>query len=145
MRDPLTDAVRGIQRIALAQSNGRVDKVERRMLGRAGVAKLWPAGSRLVAGEGLETTLAAATRLPYEGKPLVPAWATLSSGMMGALPVIPDVSNLTLLVDHDLNGEGQAAADQAERAWQIAGRAVLQLMPDEPGADFNDVVLRGFA
>ena len=35
------------------------------MLGRAGVVKLWPAGSQLVVGEGIETVLAAATRIPY--------------------------------------------------------------------------------
>jgi hypothetical protein len=56
MRDPLADAPVGIQRIAL------VEKIERRMLGRAGLVKMWPAGTQLVVGEGLETVLAAATR-----------------------------------------------------------------------------------
>ena len=45
-----------------------------------GVVKLWPAGKQLVIGEGLETMLAAATRLPYRGEPLRPAWAMLSNG-----------------------------------------------------------------
>ena len=40
------------------------------MLGPAGVVQLWPAGQQLVIGEGLETTLAAATRLDYRGEPL---------------------------------------------------------------------------
>ena len=87
MRDPLSDEPVGIQRIALRACNGRIEKIERRMLGRAGVVKLWPAGSQLVVGEGLETVLAAATRIPYAGAPLTPAWATLSSEKLGALPV----------------------------------------------------------
>ena len=33
-------------------------------------------------GEGLETTLAAATRLPYRGGVLRPAWSVLSDGGM---------------------------------------------------------------
>jgi hypothetical protein len=73
MRDPLTDEPVGIQRIALEQRNGRSEKVDRRMLGRAGVVKIWPAGAKLVVGEGLETVLAAATRIPYAGATLTPA------------------------------------------------------------------------
>ena len=84
MRDPLTDEPVGIQRIALEHRNGKIEKIERRMLGRAGVVKLWPAGAQLVVGEGLETVLAAATRIPYRGAPLHPAWAALSSRKLGA-------------------------------------------------------------
>jgi hypothetical protein len=36
MRDPLTDEPLGIQRIALEHLNGRIEKIDRRMLGRAG-------------------------------------------------------------------------------------------------------------
>ena len=50
----------GIQRTALTPD---AQKIDRKMLGPAGVVQLWPAGKRLVIGEGLETTLAAATRL----------------------------------------------------------------------------------
>jgi putative DNA primase/helicase len=53
------------------------------------------------------------------------------------------VQRITVLVDHDLNGEGQAAAERLERAWRAANRTVLQLLPDNPGDDFNDIVLRG--
>ena len=88
MRDPLTDEPVGIQRIALRHRNGRIEKIERRMLGRAGVVKIWPAGPQLVVGEGLETVLAAATRIPYAGASLTPAWAALSSQKLGALPVV---------------------------------------------------------
>ena len=82
MRDPISDAPTGIQRIALTPD---AQKIDRMMLGPAGVVQLWPAGKQLVIGEGLETTLAAATRLDYRGGPLRPAWATLSDGAHGAI------------------------------------------------------------
>jgi Toprim domain len=72
-----------------------------------------------------------------------PAWALVSSGKLATLPVLPDVQRITVLVDHDLNGEGQVAAERLERAWRAANRTVLQLLPDNPGDDFNDIVLRG--
>ena len=141
MRDPLTDAPVGIQRIALERRNGCIEKIDRRMLGRAGVVKLWPATSTLVVGEGLETVLAAATRIPHQGRPLVPAWAALSSKQLAALPVIPGVERLVLLVDNDCNQEGQTAAARLTTRWRAAGRLVVSLMPDTPDTDFNDVVI----
>jgi hypothetical protein len=142
MRDPLTDEPVGIQRIALEHRDGRIEKVDRRMLGRAGVVKLWAAGSTLVVGEGLETVLAAATRIPYAGAPLTPAWAALSSHKLRALPVIPGVERLILLVDNDANQEGQTAATDLARDWRIAGRTVVPLMPNTVDTDFNDLVLQ---
>jgi DNA polymerase len=141
MRHPLTDAVVGIQRIALELRNGRIEKVDRAMLGQAGVVKLWPASHQLIAGEGLETTLAAATRLTHDGVPLRPAWALLSTGMMRTLPVITGVQRLVLLVDNDSNGSGQAAASFCTNQWSRAGCTVVQLTPQRPNSDFNDLVL----
>jgi DNA polymerase len=142
MRDPLTDEPVGIQRIALEQLNGKIEKIERRMLGRAGVVKLWPAGPQLVVGEGLETVLAAATRIPYAGAPLIPAWAALSSKKLKTLPVIPGVERLILLIDNDSNREGQQAAAHLTAYWRAQGRTVVPLMPGTLDTDFNDVVLR---
>ena len=138
MRDPLSNAPTGIQRIALTPDAQLIDRM---MFGRAGVAKLWPAGQRLVVGEGLETVLAAATRLPYRGEPLRPAWALLSKGGLRQFPVITDVEKLIVLADHDHNGAGQAAADACMQTWEQAGRSGVRLLPDRPGADFNDVVI----
>jgi hypothetical protein len=133
----------GIHRVALAEVNGRVDKVGRMALGSMGLVRLWPAvDGRLVVGEGVETTLAAATRIPHRGRPLTPAWAAVSDGGVKQLPLIDGVSELILLVDHDRNGAGQNAATLCERRWRQAGRTVVQLMPNEPGWDFNDVVMR---
>jgi hypothetical protein len=140
MRDPTSNAPIGVQRIALRESNSRVEKIDRRMLGRAGVVKLWAAGRTLVVGEGLETVLAAATRIPFEGAALAPAWACLSASKLAALPPIPGVERLVVLADHD--DEGKRAAAQITDQWRAAGRAVVPLLPPEEGTDFNDLILR---
>jgi hypothetical protein len=140
MRDPLSDEPVGIQRTALAYRNGKIEKLERRMLGRAGVVKLWPAGLQLIVGEGLETVLAAATRIPYGDAPLQPAWALLSSEALRRLPIIAGVERLLVLVDHD--DAGVAAATSCKVRWTGAGRTVIGLTPERKGADFNDVVMQ---
>jgi DNA polymerase len=144
MRDPLSDTPVGIQRIALTvERDGTIKKLERRMLGNAGVVKLWPASSSLVVGEGLETVLAAATRIwGDDGELLVPAWAALSSKKLAALPLIPGVTRLILLIDNDANQEGQSAAAHVAAVWRAAGRIVVPLMPSTPDTDFNDLILR---
>ena len=101
LRDVTTDAITGIHRIALT-ADGR--KIERRMLGRTGAVKLWPPGAQLVVGEGIETVLAAATRIRNRGALLQPAWSMVSSHALGRLPVIPGVERLIILVDHDEAG-----------------------------------------
>ncbi|PWT77742.1 MAG: hypothetical protein C5B58_16335 [Acidobacteria bacterium] len=136
MRNPTTDAPTGIQRIALTAD---AQKIDRHMLGKRGVVKLWPATAALVIAEGLETTLAAATRIPYEGLPLRPAWSALSAEGLGQFPVIPAVERLLILVDHD--PAGKTAASLCAGRWQQARRGVVQLTPDEPGADFNDLIM----
>jgi hypothetical protein len=141
MRDPVTDAPVGIQRTALQERDGQILKIERRMLGRIGVVKLWPASTDLVIGEGLETVLAAATRIPQNGQPLTPAWAALSTKNMAALPIVPGVQRLILLVDHDANQQGQMAAARVTARWRRHGRVVVPLMPPTTDTDFNDLVL----
>ena len=143
MRDGVADTSTGIQRIALTPEVLTGGKVERRMLGRAGTVKLWPAASSLVIGEGIETVLAAATRIPYRGAPLQPAWSTLTSGKLSTFPVLPGVERLIILVDHDINGAGQLAATVCTERWSRAGRTVVRLTPERAGADFNDLVMPG--
>ena len=109
MRNPVTDEPVGIQRVALTSEG---DKIDRRMLGNGGAVKLWPAEAQLVIGEGIETTLAAATRISYRGGPLRPAWAAVSSGALKKLPVITGIEHLVILVDHDFNGQGEVVAAQ---------------------------------
>ena len=94
----------------------------------------------LYLGEGIETVLAAATRLPYrDGALMRPAWAAVSTGGIGKFPVLPDVQELRLLLDHD--AEGEACAVPCRERWEAAGRKVTRLRPPQPGYDFNDVVL----
>ena len=140
MRDPLTDEPVGIQRIALERRDGRIEKIDRRMLGRAGVVKLWPAASQLVVGEGLETVLAAATRIPYAGASADAGLGrAVQSKQLGALPVIAGVERLIILVDHD--AAGLMASDTCTARWTGAGRTVVALTPEPKGADFNDLVM----
>src|SRR5262249_31940774 len=103
--------------------------------------KLWAANEpQLFVGEGLETVLAAATRLRYRDAPMRPAWAVISSGGFLKLPVIDGIERLVILVDHDLNGEGQRAAAQCADRWSRGGRTAIKLIPNRPGSDFNDLV-----
>ena len=93
MRDPVSDAPVGIHRIGLKMVDGKVAKIDRMALGKMGVVKLWPANGTLTIGEGIETVLAAVTRLSHE-PPLIPAWSAVSSGGLAKLPVIPGVHSL---------------------------------------------------
>jgi DNA polymerase len=136
LRDAITDQPIGIQRIALTP---KACKIERRMLGQSGTVKLWPAGPQLVVGEGIETVLAAATRVTYHGAPLLPAWSAVSTSLLEKFPVLAGVERLIILVDHDPAGK-TAAACCTER-WNRAGRTVVRLTPKRTGADFNDIVM----
>jgi len=123
--------------------HGQVIKLDRKALGRMGVVKVWAANGsdQLVVGEGIETTLAAATRMSYRGAPLTPAWSAVAKGGLGQLPVLPGITRLVLLADNDANGEGQQAAAHCRQVWSAAGRTVAALVPKQVGWDFNDVTL----
>ena len=140
--DALKEAVITMRALRGTKCMPVVNQIDRRMLGHAGVVKLWPPGPQLVVGEGLETVLAAATRIPYAGAPLIPAWAALSSEKLASLPVIPGVERLILLVDNDSNQEGQQAAACATNGWRAQGRTVVPLVPGTPDTDFNDLVIK---
>jgi hypothetical protein len=142
-RDVETDAPAGIHRVALTPD---AERIERRMLGRwptARAIKLWPSERSLVIGEGIETTLAAATRRQHRGKPLRPAWAIGSSEGIARFPVIAGVEQLLIVVDHDSNGVGPDNARECARHWTAAGRQPVLLIPNEQNTDFNDLVMRG--
>jgi phage/plasmid primase-like uncharacterized protein len=112
------------------------------------VIRLWPddmVTTGLVIGEGVETVLAAATRIEHRGTLFQPAWAAASAGTMANFPVLTSIDALTILADNDApdrNGRraGQEAAARCASRWAAAGREVTILTPDDLGADFNDVV-----
>jgi DNA polymerase I-like protein with 3'-5' exonuclease and polymerase domains len=139
-RDVETDAPAGIHRIALTPD---AQKIERRMFGRwptARAIKLWPAERALVIGEGIETTLAAATRIMHRCTPLCPAWPIGTSGGIARLPVIAGIERLTILVDNDANGVGRTNAKTCAERWTASGRTVVLLTPRQSATDFNDLV-----
>jgi hypothetical protein len=138
LRDVTTDAISGIHRSGLTPD---ARKIERRMLGRTGAVKLWPAGAQLVVGEGIETVLAGATQFTHDNAPLRPAWSLVSSDALGRLPTITGVERLIILVDHD--DAGLLATDKCKARWTGAGRTVIELIPDAKGADFNDLIMPG--
>jgi phage/plasmid primase-like uncharacterized protein len=113
------------------------------------VIRLWPdeaVEQGLVVGEGVETTLAAATRITHRGTLLQPAWAMCFAGNIRHFPVLTGIEALTILVDHDhADAHGRRAGQEAAAAcaarWSEAGREVIRLTPKIVGADFNDVVI----
>ena len=145
-RDVLSDDFAGVHLVLLTDdvlfAGG---KVRRLTLGRwpaPRAIKLWPAhDEHLFLGEGLETVLAAGTRLDYHNAPMLPAWAAGSGINMANFPVLPGISKLVLLVDHDINGNGERYANDARRTWRTAGREVERLLAPEVGTDFNDFVI----
>jgi putative DNA primase/helicase len=143
MTDPVTNEPRGVHRIYLDRNDAnrkRDGKNLRLMLGPAGVIRLWPDDAveqGLVIGEGVETTLAAALGVIVQGTLLQPAWAAVTKGGIASFPVLPGISALTILVDHD--DDGQTAAKQRAERWTAAGCEVIRLVP-RTEKDFNDLI-----
>jgi phage/plasmid primase-like uncharacterized protein len=140
--DILTGAERGIHRRSII--TGTTPKTM--SLGPIGsaVVRLWPdedVTQGLVIGEGVETVLAAATRIEHRGTLLCPAWACGSAGTLEAFPVLPGIEALTILADHDASGRGQEAAERCAERWADAGREVTILTPRDLG-DMNDIIRR---
>jgi putative DNA primase/helicase len=135
MRDIATDEPRAIQRTALSPA---AEKIGRMTFGpKAGTAiKLdEDVTLGLAVGEGLETTLSGMSR------GFQPAWAVGDAGELSAFPVLGGVETLTILVDHDEAGEW--AAIRCSARWTTAGREVIRVTPQAPGADINDVLAKG--
>jgi putative DNA primase/helicase len=94
-----------------------------------------PCNGELAIGEGIETCLA--------GMQLGsgPAWSVIDAGGMTAFPVLDHVGRLTIMADNDVSGTGQRAAAACRDRWAAAGKAVRCVTPEQPGQDFNDVLL----
>jgi putative DNA primase/helicase len=84
-------------------------------------------------GEGPETVLAAMMH------GFNPAWWLGDAVGVETFPVVPGIEVLTILVDHDANGVGQKASAKCFDRWTGAGREVWCVVPDEVGADMNDI------
>jgi putative DNA primase/helicase len=109
---------------------------DRAMLGyvAGGAVRLAPAGEALLIAEGIESALAAMELTGW------PAWAALSAGGIERLALPPIVRNVAIAVDRDANGAGERAARTAAQRWLAEGQRVRLLLPDEAGADANDLL-----
>ena len=100
---------------------------------RGSSVKLYPPGETLAISEGVETALA------FYSQFKVPVWGAGNTALMECI-VIPDtVRRVVILVDNDLSGAGQKAADFLCERMIKEGREVEMLKPDEPGTDFADL------
>jgi hypothetical protein len=140
--DVITNEARAVHRTALTPEGKKYD---RRNLGPTTgcVIRLWPdelVTEGLVIGEGLETVLAAATRIEHRGTLLQPAWAAGDRAHLANFPVLAGIQALTILADNDDDETGQDAARECKQRWFVAGREVTVLTPSGIGQDFNDIV-----
>lgn len=136
MVDPVTGEARGLQRVFLT-SDAR--KIERRMLGAAGVVPLTrfeDVTTGLGIGEGIETSLAVISEMDWR-----PMWATLSAGAMRKFPVLDGVEALTIFADADESGTGQTAGEECGQRWANAGRGATMYLPPKIGQDFGDMAV----
>jgi putative DNA primase/helicase len=85
----------------------------------------------LFLAEGLETALDPMAR------GFRPIWSTGSSGLMASFPVLAGIEALTIFADHDENGAGLRAANEAASRWRTAGRET-HVHQRETAGDFND-------
>ena len=109
------------------------------------VIRLWPdedVEEGLVIAEGIETALAAATRMTHRGTLFRPIWACGCSYNVRCFPILSGISHLTILADNDAKGAGQGAARDCAKRWAAVGREFEVLIPNVTGEDFNDIVLR---
>jgi putative DNA primase/helicase len=101
-----------------------------------GAIRLDSAAAEMVVGEGIETAASAGRLLG------LPAWAAIAAGNLAqALQLPPEVRSVVIAADAD--GPGRQAAEAATARWQTEGRRVRIATPDMPGADFNDILVRG--
>ncbi len=120
-----------------ADGSGKADiEPDKLMLGATagGAVRLADGPSRLVVGEGIESTLSLACGLLGEPATL---WAALSTSGMRGLRLPPEPGRLTIACDGDKPGR-EAAHALAERAhgsgWQVG------ILDPGTGADFNDIL-----
>ncbi|GJE29529.1 DUF7146 domain-containing protein [Methylobacterium organophilum] len=143
VRDVRTGAIIGVHRTALTPE-GR--KLGRKIFGTAagGAVMLDPLdaiGPTLTVGEGIETCLAA------RQVGLAPVWSLVSSSNLGTLPVLDEVSRITVLAEVDTSPTRPSATACAKigARWDAARRTVDFLYPPEGAKDFNDALMMGGA
>lgn len=132
--------ITGIHRTFLQRDGrGKANVSEpKMMLGpmRGGAVRLTPAAEEMALAEGVETALSVlqAARLA--------TWACLSAGGIRntVLPPLPMAGLVVIAADHDANGVGQKAAEEAGERFIREGRRVKIILPPRVGADWNDML-----
>jgi hypothetical protein len=142
--DAITDEPKAIHRTALTPSAQRIDRMSYGPT-RGCVIRLWPdedVAQGLCAAEGVETALAAATRVEHLGTLLAPIWACGDAQHVEDFPPLPGIEALTLLVDVEDSGRGRRAAETCAARWLAAGKEMIRLTPQTANTDFNDIIAR---
>jgi putative DNA primase/helicase len=133
--DHVTRGMVGVHRTYITPDHRRHDRATLGPIGGGAVRLGMPrAGEWLAVGEGIESTAAAVVACD------MPGWAAGSAGGIRALILPPEATNIIIIVDHDANGVGQRAAQDAAERWLVERRRVRVAMPPEPDTDFNDVL-----
>jgi putative DNA primase/helicase len=135
-RDIKTNEPKAIHRTALTPDGAKID---RKVLGpKAGCAIKLSADEDVTGGltvaEGIETSLAGMA-LHFR-----PAWALGTAGEVAKFPVLSGIECLTILVDNDPSGTGQASALECSQRWTSAGREVFRVVPTTVGQDMADII-----
>jgi putative DNA primase/helicase len=102
---------------------------------RGGAIRLDPADTEICIGEGIESSASAGKRFS------LPAWSGVDAGNLVTVILPPEIKNVLIAADPDKPGE-KAARRVAER-WAAEGRRVRIARSPLPGADFNDLAMRG--
>ena len=92
---------------------------------------------QLIIAEGIETALSCMQLFD------IPAWAALSTSGLMSLELPPEIKNVIVAADHDVNGAGHRAATAAYYRGVAEGRTIQIIMPPTPDTDFNDVLIGG--
>ena len=125
--------LQGVHRTWLAPDGKDKAQVEiqRRAMGHllGNAVRLTPCNDILVVGEGIETMLSL-----VEAVPVLPVWAALSSGHLGAVLLPKGVQRLYIAIDRD--PAGQRAAERLNARATEAGISCHVLEPRL--GDFND-------
>jgi putative DNA primase/helicase len=138
--DPLTGRLQAIHRTYLARDGRGKALIEpaKMTLGPIAGAVIRLAepqpGKPLVIGEGIESAASAGLILGC------PAWAAIAAGNLSRIELPPAVVEVVIAADND--PVGQREAERAAQRWQAEGRRVRIAVPDAPGKDFNDLLVR---
>jgi putative DNA primase/helicase len=100
--------------------------------------RLTESADELGIAEGIETAMSATALYG------VPCWAALNSNGLAKWQPPENVRRVIIFGDNDRNFAGQAAAYAL--AFRLSSKVeskVEMMIPDEPGADWNDVLIRG--